>query len=301
MIENLKQIEDKMLLDLLVQPDKWNTMLINYHLPLVERCWIQLGNYRLNLHFIHKCETKDALYHNHRWPSAMHVLYGKYEMGLANKYLPGFGELYEIRQDKFVDETVKSIGMTFHGEHEYDNYVKEICKFEMTGDAYYEMLNPEGWHYVRPVGDVCATVMLTGKPWEESKEFITPGKLEPLSMQKKLIMLKWFEEYYRNRIHGQKVAENEHIQKGDWVKLDINAMSASDKRGMEQYFGVLGFVIGRDKNFIDVRFKNDRTKVHSKNLILMNPADNPTNVEAEKKKLDDMAPENWPDDSEDEI
>ena len=73
-------------------------------------------------------------------------------------------------------------------------------------------------------------------------------------------------------------------------------MSSTDKRGLEQYLGVLGFVIGRDGNFIDVRFKNDRTKVHSRNLELMSPSDKSANIESNKKKLDDMDPANWEDD-----
>lgn len=268
MIENLKQIEDKMLLSLLMQPDKWNTLLIDYFPPIVERCWIQLGNYRFYLHFIHKCEAKDALFHPHPWPSAMHVLSGKYEMGL------GFGS----------------------GMEEPEKMCTVVLE---NGGAYYDMTHIDGWHYVRPIGDVCATVMLTGKPWERD-EVKSPGKLGPLSMQKKLIMLKWFEEFYRNKVHGQKVIDNEKIGKSSWVKLDESAMSANDKRGMEKYFGVLGFVIGRDKNFIDVRFGNDRTKVHSRNLVLLDPSDKPVNIEAEKKKLDDMDPSNWEDDDKDE-
>lgn len=269
MIENLKQIEDKMLLDLLVQPDKWNTLLVNYFPPIVERCWIQLGNYRLMLHFIHECKSEEALFHTHRWPSAMHVLNGKYEMGL------GFGA-----------------GTT---------PPEKMATILFDNGGYYDMTHIDGWHYVRPVGGVCATTMLIGKPWDREETVKEFPPLGPLTQERKLIMLKWFEEYYRNRVHTQKIADNEQIKKGDWVKLDENAMSPGDKRGMEQYFGVLGFVIGRDRNFIDVRFKNDRTKIHSRNLILMDPADKPANVEAEKKKLDDMDPSNWPDDDSDEI
>jgi len=83
MIDKLQQIEDKLILKLLSQPEKWQTKLVNYFPPIVERCWIQLGNYRLLLHFIHECTAEEALFHTHRWPSAMHILSGKYEMGLG--------------------------------------------------------------------------------------------------------------------------------------------------------------------------------------------------------------------------
>ena len=295
MIENLKQIEDKMMLNLLIQQDKWNTLFINYHPPIVERCWIQVGNYRLFLHFIHKCETKDALYHPHTWPSAIHILSGKYEMGLATKYLPGFSEMNEILNGNCVDKAVKYLGPDLNDSH---SFVKEICRVELEGNNYYEMLSPDGWHYVRPIGEVCASVMLTGKPWG-TEEIKDPGKLGPLPPGKKAIMLQWFEEYYRNRIHIQKIVENEKIKKGDWVKLDSDAMSISDKRGMEKYIDMLGFVIGRDKNFIDVRFGNDRTKVHARNLILMGADTKPQNIKAEAKKKDDMDPDNWDDEASD--
>ena len=292
MIENLKQIEDKMLLDLLVQQDKWNTVFINYHPPIVERCWIQLGNYRLNLHFIHKCEAKDALYHPHTWSSAIHVLSGKYEMGLAVEHICGHKDMEMVHNGS--GGVIKDIGLSPSGHY---RHVREIAKLEINGDNYYEMLDPKCWHYVRPMGDVCATVMLSGKPWEAEESTIEkPENLGPLPPQKKLVMLKWFEEYYRNRIHVQKIIENEQIKKTDWVKLNENSISLSDKRGLEKYFNVLGFVVGRDKNFIDVRFGNDRTKVHSRNLILMSPGDKPTGQNDLKKPLiDDMDPANWDD------
>lgn len=269
MIDNLKQIEDKMLLDLLVKPEKWNTLLINYFPPIVERCWIQLGNYRLMLHFIHECKPEDALFHTHRYPSAMHVLNGKYEMGL------GFGP--------------------------GDTPPEKMATILFDNGGYYDMTHIDGWHYVRPVGGPCATVMLTGKLWDREETVKDFPKLGPLNEQRKLTILKWFEEYYRNKSHSKKILENEQIKREDWVQLDENSMTSADKRGMEKYFGILGFVIGRDKNFIDVRFGNDRTKVHSKNLILMNPSDKPANVEVAKKKLDDMNPDNWPDDDKDDI
>lgn len=269
MIEKLKQIEEKMMLDLLVQPDKWQTLLIDYSPPIVERCWIQLGNYRLSLHFIHKCEAKDALFHPHPWPSTIHVLTGKYEMGL------GFGPGLEEPE--------------------------KMCTIMLeNGGAYYDMTHIDGWHYVRPIGDVCATVMLTGKPWER-EEIKSKEKLNPLSIQKKSMMLMWFEEYYRNKVHSQRIIENSVIKKSDWVELDEAAMTSIDKRGMEKYFGILGFVIGRENNFIDVRFGNDRTKVHARNLKLLNPDTKPVNKKESNKKLDDMNPDNWPDDDKDEI
>jgi len=264
MIDKLQQIEDKMLLELLVQPDKWNSLLINYFPPIVERCWIQIGNYRLMLHFIHECKSEEALFHTHRYPSAMHILTGKYEMGL------GFGA--------------------------GDTPPEKMATIVFDNGGYYDMTHIDGWHYVRPIGGPSATVMLTGKLWDREETVKDFPPLGPLSIQKKLIMLQWFEEYYRNRVHAQKIVENDKIKKGDWVKLDETSMSKADKRGMEKYFDIMGFVIGRDKNFIDVRFGSDRTKVHSRNLIFLHEDTKPKNLKIEASKKDDMNPDNWDDD-----
>lgn len=263
MIDKLKQIEDKMLLDLLSKPDQWKTLLVDYHPPMVERCWAQIGNYRIFIHFIHKCETSDALFHPHPWPSAMHVLTGKYEMGLG--FGPGL-----VKPEKMCTILTEN------------------------GGLYYDMTHLDGWHYVRPVEGVCATVMLTGKPWER-EEIKSDEPLKPLDNGRKMIMLEWFSEYYRNRNHGGKIIENQKIKRGDWVELDVNAMSQADRKGMEKYFNVLGFVIGRDRDFVDVRFGNDRTKVHSKNLTLMSSDTKPQNVKTEVNKKDGMNPDDWED------
>ena len=274
MIENLKQIEEKLLLDLLGKPEKWNTLLVSYHPPMVERLWTQIGNYRVLLHFIHQCEREQALFHPHPWPSAMHVLHGKYEMGLG--FGPGLVE------------------------------PEKMCTIVLdNGGAYYDMTHIDGWHYVRPVGGPCATVMLIGKPWDR-EEIKSDEPLGPLAPDRKFIILEWFENYYREKIMHVKVGENEKIKRQDWVMLDESVMRAVDKRGKELFIGKPGFVIGRERNMIDVRFGNDRTQIHAKFLTLLDPANKPDNKaeeekETQKKKLDDMDPKNWPDDSEDEI
>lgn len=269
MIEKLKQIEDKMILGLLSKPGEWKTLYIDYYPPIVERCWLQLGNYRLYLHFIQACTAEEALFHTHRYPTAMHVIDGKYEMGL------GFGE------GNTPPEKMATIM--------FDN------------GGYYDMTHIDGWHYVRPIGGPCASVMLTGKLWGREETVKDFPKLGPLPEHRKLLMLEWFAKYYRTRIHGQKIIDNKQIKRSDWVELDLDAMGPTDKRGMEKYFNQLGFVIGRDGNWIDVRFGNDRTKVHANFLTLMDESTKPEKKpEAQKKndKFDDMNPDNWPDDVE---
>lgn len=285
MIDKLKQIEEKMILELLQKPEVWKTLMVDYHPPVVERCWTQVGNFRILLHFIHKCETKDALFHPHPWPSAMHVLNGKYEMGL------GFGEGL-VEPEKMCTILLEN------------------------GGAYYDMTHIDGWHYVRPVEGVCATVMLIGKPWGR-EEIKSDEPLSPMTEMRKMMILEWFTNYYRNRIQGQKIIDNQHIQKGDWIKFDESVMSAQEKKGMEKFFGKNGFVIANKNGLIDVRFDNDRTQTRSANVILLDSKDKPiktdssteniTEIKEEKTVknsstdyVDHMRPDLWPDDADDE-
>lgn len=271
MIDKLKQIEDKVLIELLQKPSEWKTLLIDYYPPIVERCWAQIGNYRIMLHFIHKCEAKDALFHPHPWPSAMHVITGKYEMGLG--FGPGLVE------------------------------PEKMCTILLeNGGAYYDMTHIDGWHYVRPVEGVSATVMLVGKPWGR-EQVESPEELKPMTEQRKLIMLEWFLNYYQNRLHGHKTAENKKIKRGDWVVIDEMTMTSPEKKLVAAFIGNKGFVIGRDENFIDIRFGNDRTRIHAKHLILLDESTKPIAEETKKKqtpKLDDMDPRNWEDDEDDD-
>lgn len=273
MIDKLQQIEDKKILELLSKPELWQTKLVNYFPPVVERCWIQLGNYRLLLHFIHECKAEDALFHTHRWPSAMHILNGKYEMGL------GFGP-GDVPPPKMA--TIL-----------FDN------------GGYYDMTHKDGWHYVRPIEGVCATAMLTGPLWdreETAKEF---PKLGPLTEQRKLIMLEWFANWYRERLQQQRIIVNQQINREDWVIIDEMLIPKHERKGLESYFGKKGFVIGRKDDTVSVRFDNDRLELKTKVLSLLDASTKPKQEEKKQekkddmmdlnksKKLDDMDPKNW--------
>lgn len=179
MISELKHVEEKLIWDLLQDPSKWQSLDVDYHPPRVERVWIQLPNkQRLMLHAIHPCERHEALYHPHPWPSAMHIIKGKYEMGLGFKHRTYF--LGHVISERHV----------------------EICKIEFEGDNYYEMCHKRGWHYVRPIDEVCYTVMLIGPPWnnEEEENLIKPkGKLEPLDEDYKIRLIEQFKLYYSHK------------------------------------------------------------------------------------------------------
>ena len=123
MIDKLKQIENKLLLELLSKPNDWKSVFFNLSAPITEICWIQVGNYKIFVCFIHKYEEKDIKPNPNQSPHSIHVLNGKYELGFNSKQ-------YLIMIDG--------------------------------GDTYYEINNNEGQNFIRPIEGVCATVSLTG-------------------------------------------------------------------------------------------------------------------------------------------
>ncbi len=258
MIKKLQQIEDKVLLGLLQDPNNWQSIMIDYHPPIVERIWAQIGNYRVLLHWIHACKTEEALFHPHPWPSAMHVISGKYEMGL------GYG--------KGLEEPSK------------------ICTIVLeNGGAYYDMTHIDGWHYVRPIGEICVTAMLIGPKWDR-EEIKSDEPLKPLSNDRKLIMVEFFRNYYQNRLATQKISLLKDLKHGDWVRLDEKAMTSQDHRYLGKYIDDMAFVIKVDKGFADIRFKEsgDRVLSHIKNLILLDSKDKPV---VEKKDTTEVPQE----------
>ncbi len=142
--------------------DIWESLDVDYHPPRVHRLYTDFMNYRINLHKIYPCDKKDALLHAHPWPSVMEVLPGaKYEMGV------GFSD----------------------GNNPED--VKMVLKMVSNKGFQYEMLNKNGWHYVRPIDGCTYTLMITGKPWDR-KSPKSSKKLKPLHIDYENELLNYF-------------------------------------------------------------------------------------------------------------
>jgi len=133
MLDILEQVETE-LPKLLTSDEGWQSLNINYHPPFVERVVRSWGDFRISLHRIFPCESSEALFHPHPWPSAMHILSGVYEMAVG--YGPG------------------------------DQPPPHAAKLIVSGDMKYEMTHPDAWHYVRPIDEPAMTLMITGQPWE---------------------------------------------------------------------------------------------------------------------------------------
>jgi hypothetical protein len=124
---------DRMWPTLLKDPELWTSVDVNYEPPRVERIWCPFGNdFRLFLHRIHPCEQ--ALYHPHPWPSAIKVLSGVYEMRV------GYGDA--------------------------ETEPRTAATVLLTAGSSYEMVEPNGWHSVRPINMPSLSIMVTGRPWE---------------------------------------------------------------------------------------------------------------------------------------
>ena len=116
---------------LLTEPG-WQGVHIDYHPPHVDRVWRAWDTWRIYLHHIHPCAPGEALFHPHPWPSAMRVLDGRYEMALG-----------------------------------YGATKPPIAARVIAGpDTAYEMVDPDAWHYVRPLDGPALSIMVTGRPWD---------------------------------------------------------------------------------------------------------------------------------------
>jgi hypothetical protein len=141
----------------------WSSLFVDYHPPTVERLWCRWGEYRLFMHRIHPCGPGEALFHPHPWPSAMHILAGRYEMAV------GYGK----------------------GEQPPPVAALMIA----AGDFRYEMTDPDAWHYVRPLGAPSLSVMLTGQPWDRPSPR-SSKPLRPLTDEEKAELLDVFRRHY---------------------------------------------------------------------------------------------------------
>ncbi len=131
-----KLLSQGLILQMLRDGCPWNTSLIDYESPTVHRLWRQRGELRIYLHEILPCGKGEPFFHPHPWPSAMILLEGHYEMDI------GYGG--GIKPPPVATSLIMSPWST------------------------YEMVNPDAWHSVRPVGGPSLSVMVSGKPWDRA-------------------------------------------------------------------------------------------------------------------------------------
>lgn len=148
---------------LLLDATNWQSVFIDYEKPHVERLWMPWNENRINLHRIHPCGDHEALFHPHPWPSAMKLVSGQYKMAI------GYGS-----------------GIT---------HPVIATTLLLPAGSYYEMAEPDAWHYVRPLLTASLSVMLTGPRWIRDVVPVTK-KLQPLNPMIKHDLIKLFRAYY---------------------------------------------------------------------------------------------------------
>mgnify|MGYP000904770363 CR=1 FL=1 len=149
---------------LLADAAGWEALLVDYEPPTVERLWRPWEDGRLSLHEIHPCAEDEAMYHPHKWPSAMRIVEGIYGMRIGSGH-----------------------GME---PPPVGGYV------ELSAGDRYAMADPAGWHAVIPQGGPVLTVMATGPLWEQPAAKKSSKPLGPLSPQRKEALLRRFQGYY---------------------------------------------------------------------------------------------------------
>lgn len=166
-IEILKSLEPD--IKELLNYDIWNSLDVDYFPPRVERLWTIYKDFRIFLHIIHPT-NKPCLYHKHRWPAAFKQVEGAYEMGI-----------------------------TYHKDEINSNLAYELptlAKFIINKGSYYEMTQTDCLHYVKPLDNISASIMITKDLYLESdirKEIINI-ELNKLTENRKNEILTFFKK-----------------------------------------------------------------------------------------------------------
>lgn len=164
MLKILREVEENVL-DL-IRNVRMHTMFIDYHDPHVERVWLQIKDgHRLFLHKIYPSKSaNDTLFHPHPWPSIIRILKGEYEMGIG---------------------------------HSNTNEIPEVdCKLILGAGSIYTMENPNGWHYVNPIGAPVFSLMVTGEPNHRKMPALPDKKFRELTFSETQDIFNIVREYY---------------------------------------------------------------------------------------------------------
>lgn len=150
-----KYINDPATYERLSDPSKWKSLDVDYYPPRVERLYFVDGEFRFFIHVIHATD-KSCLFHKHKWPNAVYILKGQYEMGITKT---------EYDQPDMIN-------------------TEPYCKVVMTKDSYYEMCDRDLAHYVRPLTIVTYSLMVTGPLFPNPVEEVLDRELKPLSEER---------------------------------------------------------------------------------------------------------------------
>lgn len=145
MLDNLIYVEEN--LKELFESADLKSMYIDYHDPYVARIWFQNGENRVFIHKIYEVRITNnslgALFHPHPRESGVRIIKGTYEMGV--------------------------------GHSDSNNVPKVDARLILPKGTCYEMVEPNGWHYVSPINGPVFSIMVTGKAFDREMP-ITPNE-----------------------------------------------------------------------------------------------------------------------------
>lgn len=140
MLSKLQYILSTELGNLLNDPERWDSLLINRRKPHTYRVFTEFkdpdpeyNGLRICLHKFDACATHEAFEHPHPWPGAFVILDGSYKMR--------FGQSVDRFSKPIHMETIK------------------LTKYSM-----YDITDPLTWHSVIPLRETY-TIMVNDKPW----------------------------------------------------------------------------------------------------------------------------------------
>jgi hypothetical protein len=139
--ELLKLVESGTAENILYDPKtQWETF--EAEEPRFERVWTQLGTNQLAVNRIHR--GLQSYPHPHPWPFAVLILQNSYRMTI------GYGEPTSL--------PVPPVALTL----------------EVAAGSSYEMIDPNGWHDISPIGEPVISLMLKGPYRRASQEGPSP-------------------------------------------------------------------------------------------------------------------------------
>lgn len=145
-----------------------HSMFIDYHDPFVQRIWIQMDKYRVNLHKSYPSKSSaHSLFHPHPWESAIRILKGTYEMGIGHS---------TTNDTPLID-----------------------CKLILGPGSCYEMTEPDGWHYINPINGPVYSLMVTGDKFERQMPVEPNKKFRELTEDEMNDMLNVLKKYYHGK------------------------------------------------------------------------------------------------------
>jgi hypothetical protein len=199
---------------LIREPERWRSLDVTYEEPRVERIWTELlsratgepDGCRISLHCIHP--TEKPFRHTHKWPSAVLVCEGSYEMAVGEargRTTPSSGKQELVGHETSCALRIASEGSAgIECRHGFDVCPKcDACtckgpaaRIHLGPGSIYEMTCEQDWHSVRPLHQKPVySIMVSGPPYRPGVKEEGSAKNQPLSPERAEELRRWFQRW----------------------------------------------------------------------------------------------------------